>query len=126
MDPAGLEEVVRSGNVRERMTLLYNAYSSRWFRDLFHDPLDRPEDLQAEQAQRTRSQSWTEYSQRKKRIEGNPALSAGARKRLIHEAAMVVHTAVLPSQVRPALSDAEIAVAVDSAGRLTRRPSAQA
>ncbi|GAA2920776.1 hypothetical protein GCM10010518_04570 [Kitasatospora cinereorecta] len=126
LDPLEWERVVRTGNTREQMTLLFSAIASGALPARLGAPAGYPQSIQEERKQRGENPDAKEYSDldKRRRAMGTAEWNAPEHARL-NERWRALDSVLRPfkaEEVKPPLSSTERNLAVDDRGMMRWNP----
>ncbi|MFD8266027.1 lonely Cys domain-containing protein, partial [Streptomyces althioticus] len=111
-----LQQVLRSGNLRELVALLYEGISSDFVPDMLGGREEQHPEIAEERPSRRQRETHAEFERRAKEILASPDLTPAQKKEAVEELERSVTIRTRPEDVRPPLSEAERRIAVNEHG----------
>ncbi|MYS28818.1 lonely Cys domain-containing protein, partial [Streptomyces sp. SID7804] len=116
-----LQQVLRSGNLRELVALLYEGISKDFVPSMLGGPEEPHPEIAAERPSRRQRDTYTEFTRRFGEIQASD-MSAAEKAAAVEELERSVTIRTRPEDARPPLSEAERRIAVNDSG-LTWMPA---
>ncbi|WP_221361612.1 lonely Cys domain-containing protein, partial [Streptomyces sp. REN17] len=120
-----LQQVLRSGNLRELVTFLFQGISSDLVPELLGGPEEQHPEIAAERPSRRKAEVRAELERRAEEIQRDDSLSPEEKQAALAEATRPLLVPTDPDDVRPPLSRAERGLGVAD-GRLAWMPASSA
>ncbi|MGW5372919.1 lonely Cys domain-containing protein, partial [Streptomyces sp. NPDC004011] len=117
-----LQQVLRSGNLRELVALLYEGISKDFVPYMLGGAEEQHPEIAAERPSRRQRDTYTEFTRRFGEIQASD-LSAEEKAAAVEELERTVAIRTRPEDARPPLSEAERRIAVSDSGGLTWMPA---
>ncbi|WP_239110151.1 hypothetical protein, partial [Streptomyces coelicoflavus] len=111
-----LQQVLRGGNLRELVALLYEGISSDFVPMMLGGREQQPPEITEERPSRRQRGTHAEFERRAKEILARPDLDAGQKRTAVEELERSVTIGTRPQDARPPLSEAERRFAVNEHG----------
>ncbi|WP_331462736.1 lonely Cys domain-containing protein, partial [Streptomyces sp. Z38] len=111
-----LQQVLRSGNLRELVALLYEGISSDFVPDMLGGREEQHPEIAEERPSRRQRETHAEFERRAKEILASPDLTPAQKKEAVEELERSVTIRTRPEDARPPLSEAERRIAVNEHG----------
>ncbi|MFD8255597.1 lonely Cys domain-containing protein, partial [Streptomyces werraensis] len=111
-----LQQVLRGGNLRELVALLYEGISSDFVPDMLGGREEQHPEIAAERPSRRQRETHAEFERRAKEILASPDLTPAQKKEAVEELERSVTIRTRPEDARPPLSEAERRIAVNEHG----------
>ncbi|WP_446047861.1 lonely Cys domain-containing protein, partial [Streptomyces olivaceus] len=111
-----LQQVLRDGNLRELVALLYEGISSDFVPEMLGGREEQHPEIAEERPSRRQRETHAEFERRAKEILAAPDLTPAQKKAAVEELERSVTIRTRPEDARPPLSEAERRIAVNEHG----------